>query len=103
MRGTLLPNEPLAHYTSWRAGGIAKQVFIPADLADLQTFISQLPADEPLLWLGLGSNTLIRDQGFKGTVIITQPGLHRLELIEKNLIRAEAGVACGQMARYSAR
>ncbi len=41
--------------------------------------LRQLPADEPLLWLGLGSNLLVRDGGFAGTVIATQGALDGLE------------------------
>lgn len=103
MRGTLLHNTSLADYTSWRVGGPAKQLFKPADLADLSDFLKQLPTTEPLLWLGLGSNTLIRDKGFAGTVIITQGCLQELTLADKTLVHAQAGVACATMARFCAR
>lgn len=76
VRGNLIYNHNLARYTSWRVGGNAERFYRPADLADLQNFLGQLPPGEPLTWLGLGSNVLIRDGGIKGTVILT---LNRLK------------------------
>ncbi|MCD6038735.1 MAG: murB [Gammaproteobacteria bacterium] len=103
MRGRLFKNKSLAEYTSWRVGGPAETLYIPSDINDLVTFLQQLPEDEPLLWLGLGSNVLIRDGGVEGVVIVTQGGLNSIAQIEAETIRAEAGVACAQLARYTAR
>ncbi len=103
IRGQLLKKEPLANYTSWRTGGPADFVFLPADLDDLVNFLKQLPETIPLHWLGLGSNTLVRDGGLEGVAIITQGALNQLSVFENQLIRAEAGVASAQLARYTAR
>lgn len=102
-QGTLLFNEPLADYTTWRVGGPAAKLYKPASTADLALFLSQLPPNEPLLWLGLGSNSLIRDGGFSGTVILTQGCLKEMVLLSERCIRVEAGVSCASMARFSAR
>lgn len=102
-QGTLLLNEPLADYNTWRVGGPAARLYKPAHLNDLVRFLQQLPVDEPLLWLGLGSNSLILDKGFSGTVIITQGCLKEIALIDPLSIRVEAGVSCASMARFSAR
>lgn len=101
--GVLLENEPLSHYSSWQVGGYAKHLYKPTNREDLCHFLKQLPSDEPLLWLGLGSNTLIRDGGFPGTVIATQGALNSLELTSSLTIRAEVGVSCASLARFSAR
>lgn len=103
LRGELRKRESLAHYTSWRVGGIADCVYIAADLADLQNFLKTLPITEPIYWLGLGSNTLIRDGGIRGTVIITRSSLQELAQLENGTWRAEAGVSCGQLSRHAAR
>lgn len=103
MLGELKKNEPLAHYTSWWVGGNAKQCYFPADLDDLILFLQNLAPNEPLLWLGLGSNVLIRDGGFPGTVIITQGRLNKLAQLSDGTVRAEAGVACAKIAKYCAR
>ena len=103
LRGELSHGVPLSDYTSWRVGGVAKQLYRPADSRDLIGFLQQLDAAEPLLWLGLGSNLLIRDGGFNGTVIATQGCLERLELQPDGLLYSEAGVSCAKVARFAAR
>jgi UDP-N-acetylmuramate dehydrogenase len=103
LRGRVLSKEPLAAYTSWRVGGVADFVYIPADLQDVADFLKQLPIDVPLLWLGLGSNTLIRDGGVDGAAIITQGALNGISQSDAFVVRAEAGVACAQIARHTAR
>lgn len=100
LRGDLLYDHNLAEYTSWRVGGNAERFYRPADMKDLQNFIAQLPADEPLTWLGLGSNVLIRDGGIPGTVILTLNRLNEIAIISPGVIRAEAGVTCAKLAKF---
>ncbi len=102
MRGTLLKNEPLAKYTSWRVGGPAATMYLPEDKQDLIQFIKNLPEGEPLYWLGLGSNLLVRDGGIKGTVINTRGRLKKMQLIDSTRVYVEAGVPCAHVARYCA-
>ncbi len=103
LRGEMLFNEPLARYTTWRVGGPARCLYKPADRFDLQIFLQQLDPDEPLLWLGLGSNLLVRDRGFIGTVIATQGRLNEIETHNGARLYAEAGVTCAKVARTAAR
>lgn len=102
LRGIRLRREPLSRHTSWRVGGPADTFYTPADLADLAQFLAQLPEGEPVIWLGLGSNVLVRDGGVRGTVIVTSGALTGLALTEAKVIRAEAGVACAKVARFCA-
>ncbi|MBL3598307.1 MAG: UDP-N-acetylmuramate dehydrogenase [gamma proteobacterium endosymbiont of Lamellibrachia anaximandri] len=103
LRGELLFNEPLSGHTTWRVGGPAHRFYRPAGSADLVRFLQQLETDEPLLWLGLGSNLLVRDGGFPGTVIATQGRLNRLEWRDGTRLYVEAGVSCAKVARTAAR
>ncbi len=103
LRGDLKLNEPMAAHTSWRAGGPADRCYRPADLQDLQQFLMTLPVDEPLYWVGLGSNLLVRDGGIRGTAILPFGGLDTLKLLEGDKLRAGAGVACAKVARRAAR
>ena len=103
MRGELLTNEPMARHTTWRVGGPAERFYRPADLEDLVGFLRGLPADEPLFWLGLGSNLLVRSGGIRGTVVALSGALKALARVDDRAIRAEAGVACGQLARFAGR
>ena len=96
-------NEPLSGYTSWRAGGAARRMYKPADRDDLVNFLAQLGPEEPLLWLGLGSNLLVRDGGFHGTVILTQGCLDGIARRGERGLWAEAGASCARVARAAAR
>ena len=102
-RGEIRTDEPLARYTTWRVGGPAKRLCRPADVADLAVFLAGLPTDEPLLWIGLGSNLLVRDGGFDGTVIYTAGLLDELRRLEGNRVWAGAGVPCAKVARFCSR
>ena len=103
LRGQLLENAPLAEYSSWQVGGPAQRLYKPADSHDLINFIKTLAAEEPLIFLGLGSNTLVRDGGIKGTVVITQGALNQLKCLDPVTLCAEAGVASPALARFAAR
>lgn len=99
----LLMNEPLAKHTTWKVGGTAHFYFQPKDLPDLSDFLRSLPSNESILWLGMGSNLLIRDGGFDGTVIATKGRLSEIELGENNRLWVGAGAPCAHVARYAAR
>jgi UDP-N-acetylmuramate dehydrogenase len=101
LRGTLAQQKSLAKYTSWRAGGRGDTVYVPADRDDLAVFLRQLPAAEPLTPLGLGSNTLVRDGGVRGTVVILHDPGAALAVAD-GLIYVDAGVACPKLARFAA-
>jgi UDP-N-acetylmuramate dehydrogenase len=103
LKGELLRDEPLAHYTTWRVGGAARLLYKPADMDDLANFLQQCPVNEPMVWIGLGSNSLIKDGGFAGIVVITQNCLNNLTQIAEDLVRVEAGVSCAKMARFCTR
>lgn len=102
LRGTLLHDESMARHTTWRVGGPARRFYEPADIDDLALFLSRLPEDEPLYWVGLGSNLLVRDGGIRGTVIMTAGTMGGMTH-DGVTVRAEAGVPCAKVARYCAR
>jgi UDP-N-acetylmuramate dehydrogenase len=102
MKGQLLTQEKLAKYTSWRVGGLADRLYIPVDRADLVKFVASLPANEPVFWIGLGSNLLIRDGGIRGTVINTKGRLKVMYRTEDGSVYVEAGVPCALVARFCA-
>jgi UDP-N-acetylmuramate dehydrogenase len=101
LRGELRLDEPMRKHTSWRAGGIARRMYRPADLDDLLLFLRTLPEDEPLVAVGLGSNLLVRDGGLRGTVLLMHGALTELRLDANGTIRVEAGVAGAKLARFA--
>lgn len=101
LRGELRLNEPMARHVSWRAGGLAERFYVPADLEDLSAFLRQVPPEEALLFVGLGSNLLVRDGGWRGTVVMTHSAKRR-PAMDAGLVYADAGVASPKVARFAA-
>jgi UDP-N-acetylmuramate dehydrogenase len=115
LRGHFLYNEPMSKHVSWRAGGDAQRVYIPADLDDLSWLVRSLPAHEEIHMIGLGSNLLVRDGGVLGVVILLHGVLKKLAIESRTqgmppapigrdtaLIYAQAGVASPKLARFAA-
>jgi UDP-N-acetylmuramate dehydrogenase len=101
MADSLHFKEPMARHVSWRAGGRADRFFVPKDLEDLRAFLKTLSAGEPIFFVGLGSNLLVREGGFRGTVILTHQAKLTAELRD-GLVYAQAGVASPKVARLAA-
>lgn len=106
LRGQWAERVSMARHVSWRAGGVARRTYTPADLDDLAQMLAQLPVDEAVLFAGLGSNLLVRDGGFNGTVVFLHAALNtlRVEALPSigDVIYAEAGVASPKVARFAA-
>ncbi len=103
VQGELRLAEPMSRHTSWRAGGPAEVFFIPASVEDLAAFLADLDADTPLFWHGAGSNLLVRDGGIPGVVISATKILRDIEMTDRYLVSAGAGLPCTQLARQCIR
>jgi UDP-N-acetylmuramate dehydrogenase len=101
LRGTLERNASLARYTSWRCGGAADVLYVPADLDDLAAFVRQWPRGEPLTVIGLGSNLLVRDGGVRGATVVMHT-IHATIEWRDGLVYAQAGAASPKVARFAA-
>jgi len=99
-KGTLLVDEPMAKHTSWKIGGTVDKFYTPSDIDDLGMFLAELPADEKIIFIGLGSNLLVRDKGVRGTVISLKGSLSDIEDLDDSCLRVGAGVSCAKLARY---
>ncbi len=102
LRGEMSFEVDMRRYTTWRAGGIAQRMYQPADLEDLQNFLRQLPAGEPLIAVGQGSNLLVRDGGLRGTVLLMVGALAELRQHGDQMLYAQAGVTGAKLARFAA-
>jgi UDP-N-acetylmuramate dehydrogenase len=102
LAGKLLQNEPMSKHTSWRVGGLVDQLYIPVDLADLRAFLQQLGDQQPIHFVGLGSNLLVRDGGLRATVVSMHNVITDMH-VEGDLIYAESGVTCGKLAKFCAK
>ncbi|MCY4151963.1 MAG: UDP-N-acetylmuramate dehydrogenase [Aestuariivita sp.] len=68
-QGKLRRNVLLSDMTWLRVGGIADAIFRPTGIGDLVDFISALDPKIRVFVLGVGSNLIVRDGGFRGVVI----------------------------------
>lgn len=100
VKGRFVENEPMAKHCSWRCGGSADRYFEPQDRDDLALFLVGLPEQEAITWVGLGSNLLVRDGGYRGTVIAVLNRLSTIELLDDGRVYAQCGVTCARLARF---
>ena len=52
-----------------------------------------------MLWIGLGSNLLVRDGGIRGAVVATHGVFDELERINESEVWSGSGVACAKLAK----
>ncbi len=99
VRGRIERDAALAPYTWLRVGGPADVLFIPEDEDDLAAFLKGLDPAVPVMALGVGSNTLVRDGGIEGVVIRLGRGFSTVEPRGDHTIFAGAGVPDAVLAR----
>jgi UDP-N-acetylmuramate dehydrogenase len=93
-------DAPMSRHTSLRIGGVADAVASPADSAELAAALRVCHAHRLRhTVLGNGFNTLVRDEGIDGLVLL----VNKLRCVEERpgqLVRAEAGVSHSQITRF---
>jgi len=102
LKGELREQESMSRHTSWKTGGAADYFYTPADIDDLSIFISEVPIELPIIWVGMGSNLLVRDGGLPGVVISVVGVLDNIDITNGNETSIGAGVPCVKAARYAA-
>ncbi|MEF9922425.1 MAG: UDP-N-acetylmuramate dehydrogenase [Anaerovoracaceae bacterium] len=74
-------NVDMKKYTSFKAGGKAKKMIIPQNEEELSLALRELAEKkEKHIMLGNGSNTLITDDGYDGTVIKLGDEFSKIEI-----------------------
>ena len=87
---TIRENVPLGKMTTFRCGGNAARFVSPKDAGELSVLLSFLQdADEPYFLLGRGSNILVSDAGFLGTIVSMREHFSEISVSEDGLIRAK--------------
>lgn len=92
----------LSRYNSWGLGGTVRRFIEPSSLENLQKHLVSLPADERLIWLGLGSNILFPDGSLDASILRTRKALTSISWGESGQARVEAGVSCAKFSRHAA-
>ncbi|MBX0327636.1 UDP-N-acetylmuramate dehydrogenase [Oscillochloris sp. ZM17-4] len=97
----LAEHEPMARHTSWRAGGPARY-YAEVQSADEARALAAWAgaAGLELIWVGGGTNLLVRDAGFPGLVARYRAQAWQIaEQGEMATLRAEAGAPMAGTAR----
>lgn len=87
VQGEFLLNEPMAKHTSFKIGGPADVLILPAgekDVAAVQAFARS--EGIRLTVLGNGTNVLVRDKGIRGIVLKLGNSLQDFQQEEENLL-----------------
>jgi UDP-N-acetylmuramate dehydrogenase len=100
--GRIALDAPLAPYTWLRVGGPAQVLFLPKDEADLQQFLKVLNPAVPVMMLGVGSNTLVRDGGVEGVVIRLGKGFAQIKALDPHTLYAGAAALDAQVSKAAA-
>ncbi len=102
VEGKYTENRDMSALSWLRTGGPADILFQPAHMADLAHFMKHLPADIPILPIGVCSNMIIRDGGIRGVVIRLGRGFNGFETLKDGKIRAGAAALDAQVAKKAA-
>ncbi|MBU1356150.1 MAG: UDP-N-acetylmuramate dehydrogenase [Candidatus Edwardsbacteria bacterium] len=95
-------SEPMSRHTSFRIGGPADLLVIPADEADLQNLLAGIHKSRiPYMVLGNGTNLLVLDGGIRGVVIKMTAGFRQADRKE-NTLKVGAGYALPRLVEGSA-
>ncbi|MGN6465931.1 MAG: UDP-N-acetylmuramate dehydrogenase [Rhizobiaceae bacterium] len=91
LRGRVTPDAGMEKITWFRAGGPADVLYQPADEEDLSAFLKAVPAEIPVMVVGIGSNLLVREGGIRGFVVrLSAKGFGEVEAVSSTSIRAGA-------------
>ncbi len=100
LRGEVKFGASLRDYTSFRIGGPADVLVIPADADDLSQLVKQAHAAKVPVFVIGGTNLLVRDQGIRGVVV----SLSRLNAVRdepNGVVYAEGGVGMPTLMRHA--
>ena len=88
--------------TNWfNIGGKAKAFFKPNNLGDLINFLKNFGNKEKFFILGVGSNILIKDQGFDGVVIKLGKNFSNISLLPNKTIIAGSATTDKKVAEFA--
>lgn len=107
IRGRMAPehillNEPMKNHTTFRIGGPADCLILPASMEDVAFVFQCLKRhDIPFVILGNGSNVLVLDKGIRGVVIKFNSPISAIRK-KKNTLTAGAGALLRDVSEFAA-
>ncbi len=95
---TVLTEEPMSKYTSFRIGGPARRMAFPATPEELVLLCGYAEEQSlPPLVIGNGTNLLIADDGLERLVISTRK-MDEISAVGESVLRAGAGATLARLA-----
>ena len=94
----------LADLTTLHVGGSAQKLIYATTEAELIAAVQEADSNQtPLLILGGGSNVLISDEGFPGTVVIvqTQGNSYEIDACSGGMLQVAAGVSWDEFVAFT--
>ncbi|MBW2591783.1 MAG: UDP-N-acetylmuramate dehydrogenase [Deltaproteobacteria bacterium] len=106
--GSIRFDEPMSRHTSLKVGGPADILAHPENLEDLVELINGCrERNLPLLVMGGGTNTLVKDSGVRGMVVVLSKGFDKIKQKSpasgQTVITAMAGAGLGSLCAFAAR
>ena len=93
-------NFIFSDYTTYRLGGSAKAAYFPSNLIEAKTVYDNLKkSGENLFVLANGSNLLVSDSGYDGTVLCTKK-LKGIVRVDADTLFVLSGTSAGSLLRY---
>ena len=100
IRGEVRFNAPLRDFTSFRIGGPADVLVVPADVEDLCRLVRQARTAKTTVFVIGGTNLLVRDQGIRG-VVVSLSNLNAIKDEPHGVVYAEGGGGMPTLMRHT--
>lgn len=98
----LRENEKMAEYTTFRLGGPADCLFLPAGIEELRLALAFADKNKiQVTLLGRGSNVVVSDQGIRGLTVMISEQMSKIDRAGDTLI-ADAGASLAALAGAAA-
>jgi UDP-N-acetylmuramate dehydrogenase len=103
LEDSVLFDEPMSCHTSFQVGGPADAFVVAGNLGVLRELIRELgQRNLKFFIIGHGTNLLVKDNGFRGVIIVLREGLnHIIKCSEDGIINVMAGAPLSRLCRFA--
>ncbi len=99
--GQFLVNEPMRNHTSLKIGGLARILFLPKKISDVQSVINFCNENGVKFFvMGNGTNLLVNDKGFDGVIIKINKNMSSFAINDIE-IEADSGIFLSRLAKIA--
>lgn len=103
LEDSVLFNEPMSCHTSFQVGGPADAFVVAKNLGVLRELVRELgQRNLKFFIIGHGTNLLVKDNGFRGVIIVLREGFnHIIKCSEEGIINVMAGAPLSRLCRFA--